>query len=210
MRKQALIFCLLCLPLYTYAQVSGVVPLANNFLYRGIENPIKVIVEGYLCDSIEVSGSMPISRIRACEYSVIPMNESYGYIKVSVYKKGFWSNIGRHDFRILTIPDPVAKIEGSYDGRISIGVLTRARGITADLDDFIYEVDFKIKSFTALIEKRDSIIYEEDVTGELFPASLSASFREIHPLDRVIFENIIAVGPDEIEREIDPLSLTIK
>lgn len=210
MKTKALIFCLLCLPLYTYAQDSGVVPLANNFLYRGVENPIKVIVEGYSCESLYVTANMNLKRLYGCDYYVTPMNQNTGIFRIHVLREGDTVFIGQHIFRLLTTPDPVAKIEGSYDGRISNGLLNRARRITADLDDFIYEVDFKIKSFTALIENGDSLIYKEDITGEIFTATLKLRFYEIHTLDRVIFENIKALGPSNIEREIDPLILTIK
>lgn len=210
MKKQALICCLLCLPLFAYAQDSGVIPYANNFLYRGVESPIKVIAEDYSCESLYVTANMNLKRLYGCDYYVTPMNQNTGIFRIHVLRESDTVFIGQHIFRLLTTPDPVAKIEGSYDGRISIGLLNRARRITADLDDFIYDVDFKIKSFTALIENGDSLIYKEDITGEIFTSTLRSRFYEIRPGDRVVFENIKALGPAYIEREIEPLSLTIR
>ncbi|MEN8204178.1 MAG: GldM family protein [Bacteroidota bacterium] len=210
MKNPALLFCLLVLPFFGYAQESGVVPLGNNFFYRGLHNPIKVIVEGYSCDSLVVTSNMTLRRSSGCKYTVVPMNQHTGIFKVSALNEGDTVFIGQHKFRLLTTPDPVAHVDGSYDGRINIGVLNRARRIEAKLDDFIYEADFRIKSFTALIEKGDSVIYKEDITGEMFTTNLQSHFRELGPVNRVVFENIKAAGPADILRELDPLRLTIR
>ncbi len=133
MKNSALFFCLLVLPFLSDAQDSGVVPLGNNFLYRGVENPIKVIVEGYSCDSLAVTSNMNLRRLSGCKYSVVPMNQHTGIFKVSALREGDTVFIGAHRFRLWTTPDPEANVEGSFDGGISIGVLNRTRRISAEL-----------------------------------------------------------------------------
>lgn len=210
MKKQALICCLLCLPLFAYAQESSVTPTYFNVLYRGVENPLKILAEGYSCDSLYVISTMKFRHTFGCNYYVTPMNESYGIFTVNAFREGDTVFIGKHEFRLLTTPDPVASVPRSRDGRIPKNALLAERGIRAQLDDFIYEVDFKIKSFTALIEEGDSLIYKEDITGEIFTSTLRSHFLELRIGDRIVFEKIIAVGPDKLERKLSPLSLTIR
>jgi len=52
--------------------------------------------------------------------------------------------------------------------------------------------------------------FKENITGEIFTSTLRSRFHEIRMGDRVVFENIKAIGPANIEREIAPLSLTIR
>jgi len=210
MKYSAWIFSLLLLPIFSHAQESGVIPLGNNFLYRGIDNPIKVLVEGYSCDSLIVTSNMKLRRYHRCEYHVVPMKEHTGEFRIFALNKGDTVFVGQHEFRLLITPDPVARIDGSHEGRIIIGRLIEARGIEAKLDDFIYDTKFKVTSYTALIERGDRVLYTEDIQGERWTTSLISKFRELGPLDKVIFEHIKAEGPAGIERHLDPLVLQLR
>ena len=86
----------------------------------------------------------------------------------------------------------------------------QARGIEAKLDDFMYEVDFKVTSYAALIERGDSIIYKEDVTGARFTSALRSQFLELRLPDKVIFEDIKVAEPAGIERNLDPMILKLR
>lgn len=212
MKKNILAVVVLILSLSNYAQEFGIVPTKLNILYRGIENPIKVVVENHSCDSVFItSNNLAVKRLYNCNYIVVPGKARSASITVGVIKNNDTILLGRHEFRVWSTPDPVAKLSGRSKGEIPKNLLFQARGLTAEVQyDFEFDVDYKITSYTAVIERDQKVIYEKEFSGNVFPAELRSQFGKLNYRDIIRFENLVATGPDNSPKEISPISFEIR
>jgi hypothetical protein len=210
MKKSLWIIVVLMLPRSNYAQKVAVYPTYFNVLYMGIDNPLKVVVENYNCDSISVSANMNMRKTTGCEYVVTPRSLNTGIITVSGVKNGENRALGKHQFRVLSVPDPMAIVGRKSGGDIRREELFSIYGMEARLDNFIYEVEFRIKSFTVVIERDQEILFNQGFTDNRFPNELKAQFRELSLKDILRFENILAIGPGDAEHKVPPINFLIQ
>jgi len=198
MKKRVLILLVLMLSFSGYAQEFAISPLKMNIMYMGVENPIKVVVENYSCDSILISANVQLQRRLGCDYIAIPGKISVATFNLAVIKNNDTINIGRSQFRVHKTPDPVVELGGKTDGMISKGFLLSQPGLRAVLDyDFIFDAEYKIKSYAVVIERKDEKIFRNDYEGSRFSTELKAQFGDLYRGDTIRFENVVATGPEE-------------
>jgi hypothetical protein len=76
------------------------------------------------------------------------------------------------------------------------------------LDCFEFDAKFNVTRFNLLIIKpRQDVVQLSANSGELSPAMRSA-LNVVTPGTTVVFQDIIAVGPDGTQRGLDPIVLT--
>jgi hypothetical protein len=210
MKKEVLSLLILLLSLSVYAQEFGVSPLKMNIMYMGVENPLRIVVENHSCDSIIISSNVKLQKIRPCNYIAIPGNISVANFNLAVIKNNDNIRIGRSQFRVHKTPDPVVSVGGRKDGTIPKGFLLSQPGLKAVLEyDFIFDAEYKIKSYTVVIEREDEKVFSKDFEGNRFPAELKAQFSNAYPGDTLRFENVVASGPEGSDRELAPASFKI-
>lgn len=200
----------LMLTLPDYAQEFAISPLKMNILYMGVENPLKIVVENHDCDSILISSNVRLKRIVGCEYYAIPGNISVATFNLSVIKNNDTIRIGRSQFRVHRIPDPVVTVGGRRDGEMPRLVLLSEPGLRTEQDDFIFDAEFKVKSYSVVIIRDDEKIFSDDFDGNRFPEELKSQFRNLNYGDTVRFENVVATGPEGLDRELASASFQIK
>lgn len=210
MKTIHLVFAFSFMAMPIFAQEHAVSALAFNVLYVGVDNPVNVVVENYDCDSILVSSQGRLIKTRPCQYVVKPIRTGNLRFSIKGISKGDTIRLGNSEFRVLNLPDPVAIVDRHRSESLSLSELVRSRGIHAELNDFIFDVEFEIESYHVVIERNDARLFEKEYEGGKFPNELKTQFQEMYSGDIVRFEKLVAVGPDSIAHEVAPVSYKVR
>ena len=110
-------------------------------------------------------------------------------------------------FRVKRIPDPKAQFAGKSGGVTSAANIRAQDRIFAILENFEFDARFKVTRFTLVVVKprQDAITYS--TTGNEFSAQMRSIMSTVTPGTTVVFQDIIAVGPDGTQRGLDPIVL---
>jgi gliding motility-associated protein GldM len=186
---------------YMVAKPSAVVsPDKMNVLYIGVPNPLSVSAPGVPKESIKVSMSGGSVSGSNGHYTATVSN--LGTAKVTVTgEKGMV--LGSSEFRVKRIPDPKATFAGKSGGRTSAANLRAQDRVFARLDGFEFDAKFNVTRFNLIIIKprQDAISYT--ATGGELTSAMRSAMSSVTPGTTVVFQDIIAVGPDGTQRGLD-------
>ncbi|MFO7657751.1 MAG: GldM family protein, partial [Bacteroidales bacterium] len=107
--------------------VTAVAPVKMNVLYIGVDNPVKIAASGYRSSKLEASIDNGTISGSNGEYIVRPEKPGKAMITVSIKGK----TIQQSQFRVKTVPDPVAAIKTS-NGYFFGGEITKDELLAAD------------------------------------------------------------------------------
>jgi gliding motility-associated protein GldM len=195
---------------YQVARPSAVVSADKmNVFYIGVPNPISVSAPGIAKDKLKVSLSGGSISGTAGEYSVHVSTAGNTNVVVSAeVAPGKTQVLSSTPFRIKRIPDPRVKFGGKSGGRLSSVAMKSQNKIFAILDNFDFDAKFNIERFTLIIVKPRAEAIVLQATGNTFSGAMQSAMAATSPGTRVIFDNIVATGPDGMKRQLDPLTLT--
>jgi len=184
-----------------------------NVFYYGIENPVAISVPGIPSDKIKVSipdGGATIKKAGNA-YEVKPTKRS-GTVNVAVAAEidGKSKSMGSMLFRIKTIPEPKAKVMGYSSGSIDKAVLSAASGVQADLEDFVFDLKFKITKYTVTTTVSGGMTKELHKTGGTFDSEVKNLIKGLKANSKLIIEEIEAMGPDGVPRALSPIVFKVK
>jgi len=195
---------------YQVARPSAVVSADKmNVFYIGVPNPISVSAPGIAKQNLKVSMTGGSISGANGEYTVHVSAIGNASVVVSAeVSPGKVQTIGTSPFRIKRIPDPRVKFGGKTGGRLAAVAMRSQNKLFAMLDNFDFDAKFNIERFTLIIVKprADAIVLQ--TTGSTLSGQMTSAMNGITPGTRVIFDNIIATGPDGLKRQLDPLTLT--
>ncbi|MCE2496472.1 MAG: gliding motility protein GldM [Flavobacteriales bacterium] len=182
---------------YQVARSAAVIsPTKMNVIYRGVDNPIDVSVPGISPDKLQVTcAGCSISGSNGSYVAKAGNTGTEATIKVSAEVNGKMKNIGDMKFRIKRIPPPTAMIAGKTEGKISKSALGGTQGIGAFLQDFPFNINYRVTSFTVRAQKGE---YTQTVrvTGNQFNGEVRTLIQDMKPGSDISFTNIQAKGPD--------------
>ncbi len=200
---------------YQVAKPSLVVsPTKMNVFYIGPENPVEISVPGVPADKISAS-------LTPSTHGSITKSSSGGYI-VKVTRAGKCSiavvadingkkqNMGSVEFRIKTVPDPVAQVLGMSGGDIEKSRLQAAQTVDAKMKDFDFDLSFKVTSFTVSAQVGAYFLSETVKSNRINPQVKQNIFSKVTKGSKVYFEDIKAVGPDGKPRNLGVLKFVVK
>ncbi|HVW95470.1 MAG TPA: gliding motility protein GldM [Mucilaginibacter sp.] len=195
---------------YMVARPSAVVsPDKMNVLYIGLPNPISVSAPGIAKENLRVSISG--GSISGSNGHYIATVSSLGEATVNVsgeLTKGKISPLGSTVFRVKRIPPPKAEFAGKSGGNTSAANIRAQDRLFAKLDNFEFDARFNIVRFTLQVAKpRQDVITMSASGGELSSAMRSV-MSTVTPGTTVVFKDIIAVGPDNIQQGLDPIAFS--
>lgn len=196
---------------YQVARPSAVVsPDKMNVLYIGVNNPISVSAPGTPTDKVRVSMSGgSISGAGGGKYNVRVSSPGTAHISVSAeVAPGKVQTLSSTEFRVKRIPDPIAKFAGKTGGSMATVALKAQNALFAKLDNFDFDATFKVTKFTMIIAKPRADAIVLSTSGGQLSSSMSSALNGIVPGTRVIFDNIVAVGPDGTSRQLNAVALT--
>ncbi|MGZ3754465.1 MAG: type IX secretion system motor protein PorM/GldM [Mucilaginibacter sp.] len=193
---------------YQVAKPSAVVsPDKMLVLYIGLPNPVSVSAPGIAKEKLNVT--MNNGSISGSDGHYTATVSTTGTATITVTGKvGEGANaktvtLGSTEFRVKRIPDPKAQFAGKGGGTTSTANIKAQDALFAKLDGFEFDAKFNVTRFTLLIVKprQDPAIYSAS-SGQLTP-EMKKSLATITPGTTIVFENIIAVGPDGTQRGLD-------
>lgn len=206
---------------YTVVEpMATVAPTMMNVLYAGIDNPLNIAAPGVpSADLAATISSGTIERLGTGWVVRVPRADRDVTITVFARVNGTSSvMMGRTNLRVRALPDPTPYIPLFDDaghtirfkgGKISKQSLLKAGGIKAAIDDSILDVPYNVMRFQ---------LVSFDSMGNAIPeVSLGASFsdRQIQQIrnasrgKRIYVTEVMAKGPDGIERRIPSIELII-
>jgi len=182
-----------------------------NTMYLGIKNPIDVVVSNCSIDEISIKlDNDTIGKIektdRKNQYSVIPAKQGHFKIKVYVGDK----LVGIFPFRVLSIPKPTARINRQTGGKIKKMKLVQQSAIIARLDNFAFDLSYKVVSFDMVYKNSNNEEVVLSTKGNRIIPKQKTAIKTLKVGDTVIFQNIYAIGPDNIKNKINDIVFVIE
>ncbi len=199
---------------YQVAKPSATVSSTKlNVIYAGIPNPFSVSAAGFPLQSVKASISAGSMSGGNGNYMVNVGGSQVGSevsISVSADNNGKTVSLGSQKFRIKAIPAPVAKVGGRSGGDVASVQLKSESEIEADLDDFPFDVRFKILRYKITIIKPRSDAVTIAGSGGSFTGAVRTAMNAITPGTRVFFEDIVSQGPDGRQRILPSVAFSAK
>jgi len=196
---------------YQVARPSAVVsPDAMNVLYIGVDNPISVSAPGIPKESLAVSGQGVTVSGSGGKYVARVTQPGTASIQVSARIGEKTQSLGSTNFRVKRIPKPQARVAGRSGGAVAAAQIKGQNRIFAALEDFEFDAKFNISRFSMLIQKpRVDPMGPYQGTNGTFSGPMQNALSSVAPGSFVFFYNIIAVGPDGVQQELDPISFRV-
>jgi len=185
-------------------------PTKMNVFYIGVENPVEISVSGVPESNLRVSISDGSISKAAQGYIVKVKKPGKVNISVSAEIDGATKSMGSKEFRVKTVPDPIAKVAGKKEGFIAKNVLLTAPGPVAEMENFDFELRFTISSFVVSATLKGGYDEEAKATGTRFNAKQLDLIRQVPAGRKVYIEQIKATGPDGSTRSLPPCNFKLQ
>ena len=199
---------------YTVAEPSVAVSATKmNVLYLGVENPVDISVSGVSPDRISVSmtgGS--IAKSGRGGYVARPSKEGVCEIAITANEGGVTKRMGTKQFRVKSLPDPVASLFGMdvKSSEISKGVLMVAQGIEAQFPkDFDFDMKFQVLGFKVGVTV-GGFFQEKIASGAQFTAAQKQLMSSLGSGSQLTITDIRVRGADGKERKLEPKVYRVK
>ncbi|MEO6149451.1 MAG: gliding motility protein GldM [Mucilaginibacter sp.] len=195
---------------YQVARPSAVVsPDKMNVLYIGVPNPISVSAPGIPKEKLRVSISSGSVSGSSGHYTAEVSTIGTATVTVSgEISPGKTQVLGSTLFRVKRIPDPKAQFAGKSGGSTSAANIRGQDRIFAKLENFEFDAKFNVTRFTLFLAKPRQDIITVNASGNSVSPQMRAALNTVTPGTKVIFTNIIAVGPDGSQRGLDDIVIS--
>jgi len=203
------------IPPFTVAEPALVVsPIKMNVFYRGLPNPVEVSVPGVSAEKLTVSisgGSHSLTKNSDGTYTVVPGSGNEANISVTAeMPDGSKQKMPEKKFRVKPIPFPLPKFAGKSptDKVVTKGDLTVAPGVRAEMENFDFEVEVKVTSFSLVVIRGGDVIEVQSKSNRV-TEEMKGLLGAVARGQKVFIENIVVRMPDGTEKPI-PSSLSLK
>jgi len=197
---------------YEVAKPSLVVsPIKMNVLYRGIDNPVAISVPGISQDALRPTISTgQLVRQSDGTYIARGMTGTKAVVNVTAEIDGKSKAMGSFEFRVKSVPDPVAKFAGktSVDNAAKKEDMTASLGVIAELKDFEFDLSYPIKSFDMTVIMGGDAKTLPSTSNKL-TADQKSLLSQVRRNQTVIIENIKATAPDGSTRSLGSINLRV-
>lgn len=195
---------------YQVAKPSAVVsPDKMNVLYIGLPNPVSVSAPGIPKESLKISVSGGSYTGSNGKYIVNVQNRGEATVSVSATIGGKTQTLSSTVFRVKPVPKPTPQFGGKSGGGLSAVALKNQKQIFARLEDFEFDAKFTINRFSMVVAiPRSDALGPFSASGNSLSSQMTGALQGITAGARVIFDNIIATGPDGVQRTLDPMVFT--
>lgn len=199
---------------YQVAKPSATVsPDKMNVIYAGIPNPFSVSAAGFPLESVHASMSGGSISGGNGKYTVNVPGTQVGKtlsINVSASNGGKTLNLGAQEFRVKALPTPKAYIKGKSGGNVPLEFIESAGVMETQLEDFVFDVKFKVLRFSAtFINPRSDAVTMQN-TGAGFGAQIKGALNSLKPGATIIFKDIVCEGPDGRQKVLDGITFSAK
>jgi gliding motility-associated protein GldM len=199
---------------YTVGQANASIALDDmNVLYIGIDNKLSIAASGGGDDKIQASisgGGGSLVKAGNGKW-IARVNSVTDKCTITVTVDG--KVAGASEFRVRTIPDPVATVGGFASGdNVTAGAFKAQGGVSAWIKDFPLKLNYTVTSFSISADNDDGDIDNADCQGNTFTNSSKAMgiIKNLKAGRTVTIDNIRAVGDDHKSRKLPSLEYYIK
>lgn len=195
---------------YQVAKPSAVVsPDKMNVFYIGVPNPVSVSAPGIPKENLKVSVSGGSLSGSNGKYSVNVTSRGEATVNVSATVNGKSQLLSSTLFRVKPIPKPTPQFGGKSGGGLAAVALKNQKQVFARLEDFEFDAKFTINRFSLVIAvPRADALGPFSASGNSLSPQMLSAMQSVSAGARVIFDNIIATGPDGVQRTLDPMVFT--
>ncbi len=201
---------------YVAARPSTVISADKmNVLYIGVDNPMSISVPGVANDLVVASitgGGGTLSKDpKAGGGKYIAKVTTQGEATINVTAKMDNKNMpmGSMKYRVKRVPDPVAKCANSKGGPINKSILAAQPGIVSIMENFDFELYFKVKNFKMTIVRKGRDPIELSSDGNFFTPQMKEIIQTSPLGTKIYIEYIKASGPDGTVRSLSPLNFVL-
>ncbi|MCA6362540.1 MAG: gliding motility protein GldM [Bacteroidetes bacterium] len=194
------------------APSAAVSPTKMNVFYIGVDNPVSISAAGVAPSDItpSMTGGTITSAGKPGDYIVRVSQGAKATISVNAKLNGASKSMGSFEFRIKRVPDPVAylgNIKG--DGQMNKGELNAASGIFARMENFDFDLSFKVVSFVMSMNV-NGVFVDKKANGPALTPEMKTLLASAKPGGKVFFEQITVQGPDGSLRKIPGVNIKVK
>ncbi len=183
-----------------------------NVMYIGVDNPITLSASGYNIE--DVSLSMPGAELKSTgKGTYVATVSKEGKLDWSINAKSRSgagvTKVSGGQIRAKLIPNPQASVMGRASGLFPTAQFKVQRGILAKVDGFDFETTFQVTRYRFTWVPKVGDPKEVEMRGPFFDGEVKSLLDRLRPGDRVIMENIKAIGPDKRERSINSITFNL-
>jgi hypothetical protein len=131
-------------------------------------------------------------------------------IAVSAKLDGKSVNMGQFKYRVKRVPDPVAMVNGKKGGPINKAELSAATSVNSIMENFDFELYFKVTKFRMTLIKKGKDPVELDSPNNLITPAMKSAISSAGPGAKVYFEYIKASGPDGTTRSLGSVNFVLQ
>lgn len=217
-----LLFILLPLNLLAQGPDSAAVKIVvahrlfnEDYLYKGIPNPIDIAVPGVECSAFEVSVTRGRIEGSGCSYTIEPDTSegSWALFLDLSWQNGTQLLTASHEFWVRNVPAPIAKFAGRsfQDDTIKVKEAKTGMGLVLlfqdeRLNDIGYRYPrFRVDHFQLTILRKCETIFDEVSHGDALSASMREAMQHVQENDVILFSDISYVtdeGPLQVAAPI--------
>ena len=180
-----------------------------NVLYLGIDNPLSIAVSGVPAEKVSATISHgKLSKRSGIKYVANPETRDNAIIDVFVEIDGQKKKVESMEFRIQTVPVPIAKVAGKVGGYIDKNVLISQKGIILELENFSLDVKFSVVQFSVSTISKGSAITKMS-TSSAFTDHQKTMFNDLKKGQKLYIEDIKVKCPDGKIRDFPVMAFTI-
>lgn len=176
-----------------------------NAFYIGVLNPVAVTATGKSVSATISGAGGTMTPTGAGKYNVKVTQR--GNANITVVADG--KTMGTVTFRCLPVPDPYATVGGSKGGVIAKQSLLAQNFVKAQLDNFVFDLDFPVTSFT-VSATLGAFTEEYSTNGSQITQQQKNLISQLKPGNKVYFESIKCRAPDGTTRSLGSISFKIQ
>lgn len=176
-----------------------------NVVYKKIANPISVSAPGFTNSQLRLvasGGGRLVSKGGPGHYEFTP-TASAREVKFTVMATkadGTTANMGSFPFRALPVPPPTIRLAGKSEGNIDRSTLESSPFLTANLDNFLFELKYRVTKFEIIAASSRGVVVQQVVTGNKLPTSVINKLKRAPRGTLVIISGVQSVGDDGAKR----------
>jgi gliding motility-associated protein GldM len=180
-----------------------------NVFYLGVDNPVAVSVAGVPSDKISISVTNARHRPKGKGYIINPVRPGNAFVTVYANIDGEKRLMGRSEFRVRTVPTPVAMVNRQKGGTIKKAVLLAQIGVVAEMENFEFDLKFTITEFTVSATDPRGFTREYTSTSYRFTQEQMNFIRTLNTGRNLYIQDIKAVGPDGSTRPLSTINFKL-
>ncbi len=194
---------------YQVAQGNVVVsPTRMNLFYLGVDNPVDISVAGIAPDKVFASITNGEIKRKGESWVVRPRRPGNSFVIVSAEIDKVKREVDRKEFRVKTVPTPIAMVNNQSGGAINKNILLAQFGVAAIMDNFEFDLTFTVTEFDVLTIVQ-GFVKEAKSNNNRFTQKQKDIIRGLSKGSPLYIQDIKAVGPEGDVRSLQTINFRI-